>query len=81
MAEVPDSELPADTLAEDKFGPPHGQTVSDSLYLWILIPGLLGLLCVGFVMYKLLRKQGERERKRVEKKQKKQGKLEKKKVK
>lgn len=47
MAEVPDSELPADTLAEDKFGPPHGQTVSDSLYLWILIPGLLGLLCVG----------------------------------
>lgn len=34
----------------------------------------------GFVIYKLLRKQGERERKRLEKKLKKQEKLEKKKV-
>lgn len=56
---------------EDKFGPPHGQAVSESLQLWILIPGLLGLFFVGFVIYKLLRKQGERERKRAEKKLKK----------
>ena len=31
----------------DTFGPPHAQTVSDSLHLWILIPGLIGLILIG----------------------------------
>ena len=31
----------------DAFGPPHGQAISDSLQLWILIPGLIGLVLVG----------------------------------
>lgn len=31
----------------DAFGPPHGQTISDSLQLWILIPGLIGLIIIG----------------------------------
>lgn len=31
----------------DSFGPPHPQTVSDSLHLWILIPGLIGLILIG----------------------------------
>lgn len=32
---------------EDAFGPPHSQQVSDSLQMWILIPGLLILAVVG----------------------------------
>lgn len=32
---------------EDEFGPPHPQTVSESLQLWILIPGLIGLIFIG----------------------------------
>ena len=35
----------------DAFGPPHGQTISDSLQLWILIPGLIGLVLVGEQKY------------------------------
>lgn len=32
---------------EDAFGPPHSQQVSDSLQMWILIPGLLILAVAG----------------------------------
>lgn len=31
----------------DAFGPPHSQTISDTLQLWILIPGLIGLIIIG----------------------------------
>ncbi len=31
----------------DRFGPPHAQAISDSLHLWILIPGLIGLILIG----------------------------------
>ena len=46
MAEEAPTDPPA-VSPEDKFGVPHGQAVSDSLQLWILIPGLLGLLFIG----------------------------------
>lgn len=96
MADEVPTDPPAVPPVEDKFGVPHGQAVSDSLHLWILIPGLLGILLVGrslhvhvkeqvdvyfelgLVMYKLLRKQGERGRKRMEKKLRKQEKEKKK---
>ena len=31
----------------DEFGPPHAHTVSESLHLWILIPGLLIIILIG----------------------------------
>ena len=31
----------------DEFGPPHAHQVSNTLQLWILIPGLIALLVVG----------------------------------
>jgi hypothetical protein len=31
----------------DSFGPPHAQAISDSLHLWILIPGLIALILIG----------------------------------
>ena len=39
------SETP--TVAGDQFGRPHSVQVSQSLQLWILIPGLLVFLLVG----------------------------------
>lgn len=104
MAEEP-TDLPTTPPVEDKFGPPHAQAVSESLQLWILLPGLMillfligqysislhiqGMVCTilvllaypGYGLYKLLRKQGERERKRAEKRLKKQERLERKKAK
>ena len=40
------SEAPS-TSPEDAFGRPHAQQVSDSLQMWILIPGILILIVVG----------------------------------
>lgn len=37
---------PTVDLSEDEFGPPHDHTISDSLQLWIFIPGLL----IGFIL-------------------------------
>ena len=31
----------------DPFGRPHGHSVSDSLHLWIIVPGILIILVVG----------------------------------
>ena len=47
MAEQVPTETPTVPPVEDKFGPPHPQGVSDSLQLWILIPGLIGLVLIG----------------------------------
>lgn len=47
MADEVPTAPPAVSPAEDKFGVPHGQAVSDALQLWILVPGLLGLILVG----------------------------------
>ncbi len=44
------TEAPSDAAAslgaeiEDEFGPPHAQQVSDTLQVWILVPGLILLL-------------------------------------
>lgn len=40
----PPSMAEGDTVIEDKFGPPHAQIVSQSLQLWILVPGILALV-------------------------------------
>ena len=32
---------------DDTFGRPHAQQVSDSLQMWILIPGILALILAG----------------------------------
>jgi len=70
---------PSEPTAEDRFGPPHGHQVSDSLQLWILIPGALVIIVVVvYLLYRLFRRQGERERKRAEKKRLKQEKKKKK---
>ncbi len=37
----PDDELPSMANDEDKFGPPHAQSVSETLQFWILLPGIL----------------------------------------
>jgi hypothetical protein len=52
-------EAPTELPVEDKFGVPHAQTVSDSLYLWILVPGLLAFLAVGKWTRLLLREPFE----------------------
>ena len=31
-------------VIEDKFGPPHAQTVSQNLQFWILVPGIIALV-------------------------------------
>lgn len=41
------SEGPNGEAPNDAFGPPHAQKVSDSLQMWILIPGIVILLVVG----------------------------------
>ena len=38
---------PSEDPSVDAFGPPHDQAISESLQLWILIPGLVGLILVG----------------------------------
>ena len=35
------------SVGDDAFGPPHAQAISDTLQLWILIPGLIGLILIG----------------------------------
>ena len=35
---------PSEEPSMDAFGPPHDHTVSESLQLWILIPGIIGLI-------------------------------------
>ena len=35
------------TSPGDEFGRPHAQQVSDSLQMWILIPGLVVLIIAG----------------------------------
>lgn len=47
MAEQVPTESPPQATVEDKYGPPHAQAVSESLQLWILIPGLIGLALIG----------------------------------
>lgn len=51
MASADPTDVPATDPAEepyvDAFGPPHAQSVSESLQLWILIPGLIGLILIG----------------------------------
>lgn len=42
-ADVPEV-LPSEKPSTDEFGPPHDHTVSESLQLWILIPGVIGLI-------------------------------------
>ena len=58
---------PTEEPPTDKFGPPHAHQVSDTLQLWILIPGLLILIFVGkelllsrlfHLLYMVLTKQG-----------------------
>ena len=41
-----DDSTPSEPTAEDRFGPPHGHQISDSLQLWILIPGALAIVVV-----------------------------------
>ena len=40
------SEVPSESPS-DAFGRPHAQQVSDSLQMWILLPGLLLLAVAG----------------------------------
>ena len=43
----PDPSEQGELPSVDSFGPPHPQGISDTLQLWILIPGLIGLILVG----------------------------------
>ena len=49
MADVDPTDVPpVDPLEKaDAFGPPHEHTISETLQLWILIPGLIGLVLIG----------------------------------
>ena len=42
-----DGEKPTVAATGDDFGPPHAQKVSETLQLWILLPGLLAFLLIG----------------------------------
>ena len=46
MAETSDVPV-AEPAAADQFGPPHAHAVSDTLQMWILVPGLLAILFGG----------------------------------
>lgn len=53
MAKPESEELPSMANDEDKFGPPHAQSVSETLQFWILLPGILLLaLFVGMLAFK-----------------------------
>lgn len=46
MAEADPTDVPPVGQA-DAFGPPHEHAISETLQLWILIPGLIGLVLIG----------------------------------
>ena len=47
MASDPTDSPATEEPVTDPFGKPHAHVVSDSLQLWILIPGLIILVFVG----------------------------------
>lgn len=48
MEEAPGAtETPTVATAGDDFGPPHAVQISQSLQLWILLPGLLVFVLIG----------------------------------
>ena len=47
MAEEPSDTPVTEEPTVDPFGRPHGHAVSDSLHLWIIVPGILIILVVG----------------------------------
>lgn len=47
MADNPTDIPPAEEAVTDSFGPPHGHAVSDSLHLWIILPGLVLVAFIG----------------------------------
>ena len=52
---------PSEQPSLDEFGPPHDHSISETLQLWILIPGLIGLiLIVGeYIVHILLSLMGK----------------------
>ena len=47
QAASPEATTPSVATPTDDFGKPHGQQISETLQLWILIPGLLVFLLIG----------------------------------
>ena len=49
-ADDPSNVFSSDPLEQpsvDEFGPPHDHSISETLQLWILIPGLILLILIG----------------------------------
>ena len=51
MASADANDVPSTNYSDkpslDAFGPPHDHTISESLQLWIIIPGLICLIVIG----------------------------------
>ena len=51
---------PSEHPSLDEFGPPHDHSISETLQLWILIPGLIGLIFIGEYIVHVLLSQVQR---------------------